>query len=472
MRKGIHYLLPILIALMISVHFFPFNLFGEECPAKESPHDIQNPGTDILTLHKALRLAIKHNPRLQAERSQKQAASYQVNVARSRFLPKIDIRESYLRSDSPVQVFSNKLAQQSFASKDFDVNRLNSPSPRTNLKTEFVLTQPLFNRGIEIHGYKTAKLYEQMADTQEEQLKQKILLNVEEAYLSWLLSIEKHKVIKKAVQTALRNLRVAQSRFKIGTVLKSDVLQAQVHLSSFRKSEIAAKNGIKIALSTLNVTMGFAPGTKWIPTFSETTVLNDQHDIAFWMNQTLTNRPELTFYKLNTEIAKWGVRKAKMNFLPSLNLKGVYEYNSEGIGGVSGDAFTLMGVAELNAFKGLGDRSEFQKAVMERERAKSLQKAVKQGIEQQVQKAWLNLETAKAQITVTKEAAGQARESLRIIQKRYHNGLAIITELLDNETALLKAKLEHLRAVYDYQMAWAQMKWTAGVMSDKERENK
>jgi len=97
---------------------------------------------------------------------------------------------------------------------------------------------------------------------------------------------------------------------------------------------------------------------------------------------------------------------------------------------------------------------------------------VKQGIEQQVQKAWLNLETAKAQITVTKEAAGQARESLRIIQKRYHNGLAIITELLDNETALLKAKLEHLRAVYDYQMAWAQMKWAAGVMSDKERENK
>ena len=85
---------------------------------------------------------------------------------------------------------------------------------------------------------------------------------------------------------------------------------------------------------------------------------------------------------------------------------------------------------------------------------------------------FLDLETAKAQITVTKEAAGQARESLRIIQKRYHNGLAIITELLDNETALLKAKLENLRALYDYKMAWAQMKWAAGVMNDKEREKK
>jgi len=423
---------------------------------------------DTLTIEKAFELALTNNPSLKAREAEKSSALQGVNTAKSRFLPNVNIRESYTRSDNPVQVFSDKLAQQNFQAKDLAIHQLNYPTLHNNVKTQIVLTQPLFNRGREFADYKNATFYEQMSKAAESQTRQKVLLDVERAYLGWLLAIDAHKVMVKTVETAEANLKITDSRFKAGTVLKSDVLQSEVHLASLRKEKLGTKNGIAIECSNLNVAMGIAPDQQWQAVFPDFSISRGQQDLTYWNQKALDSRPERKYIAMYREVAHMTVKRYKMNFLPAVNFNSIYEYDAEGMHGASGNNVTVMVTADFNIFNGLGDFAELKKARAEELKAQALEKDVEQNIRSEVHKAWLNLSTAREQVAVTQQAVTQAEEGLRIVHQRYKSGLTIITELLNSETALSRARLEHLQAQYDYQLARAQLKWAAGVLNDKE----
>jgi outer membrane protein TolC len=164
-----------------------------------------------------------------------------------------------------------------------------------------------------------------------------------------------------------------------------------------------------------------------------------------------------------------GVKKNRMNFLPAVNFNSIYEYDTEGMHGVNGDNVTVMVTAVFNLFNGLGDFAQLKKAKAEELKALAMEKDVEQNIRNEVHKAWLNRATAQEQVAVTEKSVSQAEEGLRIVRERYKSGLTIITELLNSETALSRARLERLQARYDYQMARAELRWAAGILHETER---
>ena len=64
-----------------------------------------------------------------------------------------------------------------------------------------------------------------------------------------------------------------------------------------------------------------------------------------------------------------------------------------------------------------------------------------------------------------RDAADQAKESLRIVQNRYEAGLTTVTELLRAQTAQLDATTGYLAALQDWQVARAQLERAAGVLT-------
>ncbi|WP_456433793.1 TolC family protein [Thermosulfuriphilus sp.] len=418
-----------------------------------------------LGLEEAKELALKGNPLIKAAEAESKAAQAGVSLAKSRFWPRLDLSQSYIRSNSPPQVFSAKLSQEDFHQADFALERLNHPSPLTNLRTELIITQPIFNRGEEITNYRLARIRKEMALVALEQTRQQVLLQVEEAFLNWLLSIDAHEVVKMALETARANLKTVSARYQAGSALKSDLLQAEVYLASLEKEELAARNRIQVALSALNLAMGTPPEKFWEPKRPQSQINPQGFNLTKWTEVALERRPEARFFGLLTEAAKWRVKRAKMEFLPALNLQGIYEYNTAGFGDPSGDAWTVIARADFNLFKGLGDVSALRKARAELLKAESRQRDILQRIKHQVREAFLNLETARAQVEVTRKAVSQAQEGLGIVEKRYSQGLTIITELLDAQTALKKARLEHLEALYSWRLAWSRLRYTAGLLS-------
>ncbi len=417
-----------------------------------------------LTLEKAQKIALAKNPYLKAAEAQVEAAAAGITKARSAFFPRVDIRELYQRSDSPVYVFSSKLAQQNFQAKDFELDRLNYPSPLTNLKTEIAITQPLFNRGQEITGYRKAKINHEMALFWREAVKQRILYETESAYLSWLLAQERIEVMKSAVETARANLKTVSARLAQGMALRSDYLQAKVFLASLEKELLDAKAKAKIARSRLNVILGVPLTKEWVPQKVSLSFVKVP-DLAFWTQKALSQRPDLLAEKAKLKLAQEEVRGAKLNFGPAVNLKGVYEYNSEGIGGAQGDAFTLWAQVDFNVFRGFGDKARLAEARARELAQQSQLKAYEREVYHQVEKAYLNLLTAHKQVKVTEAAVAEAKEGLKIVEKRYREGLTIIVELLDAQTALKKARLQHLDALYRYRLALTELKFRAGTLS-------
>ena len=420
-----------------------------------------------LDLSKAKNLALTHNPLIKASYARIEAARSGVKLARSRFFPRIDLREIYQRSDSPVYVFSSKLAQQYFRAKDFELDRLNHPSPRTDLVTEIVITQPIFNRGQEIIGYRQAKIQEEIAALIYRGVKERVLYETEASFLRWLLAQKRVEVVASAVKTAQANLKVVEARVEAGSALRSDLLQAKVFLSSLEKELLAAQNEVEVARSKLNTVLGLPLDTKWEPKEVEINVEKYLPPLTEWTQKALEKRPDLLVEKAKLKLSQEEVRRAKLNFGPALNLKGIYEYHANGPSGVSGDAYTFLAQADFNLFKGLGDQALLAQARAQELAQNENLRNYLQKVKHQVERAFLNLKTARKQVYVTQEAEEQAKEGLRIIERRYQQGLAIIVELLDAQTALKKARLNYLEALYQYRLAWTELLFESGVLGEE-----
>ncbi|OAG28306.1 hypothetical protein TH606_02270 [Thermodesulfatator autotrophicus] len=420
--------------------------------------------SDLLTLEKAKEIALKRNFSLIAAKLNIKASENRLKEAKSRFFPKIDIFLLYQRSNSPIQVFMAKLAQEDFKSQDFEISNLNHPDARTNLQTAIEITQPLFKRGEVIIGYHQAKKQVEISFLEEKALEQYILYRVEAAYISWILAKEKASVLKKAVKTAEANLEMISKRLKQGLALRSDLLQAQVHLAALKREWLDAKNKIKTNRSRLNLILGLPIDTEWIPASDPLARSQITKPLAYWQKLALKNRPDLSVMKEKTALSQLEVKKAKWRFAPEISLKGRYEYNSQGLGGVSGDSFTFMAQAKFNLFSGFGDKANLARARAEALAAEAQLKEWENKIIQEVEEAFLSLKTAKAQVEVSKASVAQAEEGLRLIKKRYENGLANIVELLGAETSLKKAELELLTARYRERLAFTELLFRTGSL--------
>ena len=83
----------------------------------------------------------------------------------------------------------------------------------------------------------------------------------------------------------------------------------------------------------------------------------------------------------------------------------------------------------------------------------------------QVREAYLNLVTARQRVDVSRQAQSQADESLRILQNRYEEGLATITDLLQVETAHTSAQKNYLNALFDYRLSYAALELATGELA-------
>jgi outer membrane protein TolC len=75
----------------------------------------------------------------------------------------------------------------------------------------------------------------------------------------------------------------------------------------------------------------------------------------------------------------------------------------------------------------------------------------------EVREALLALDTAEKNIPTTRKAIEQGEENLRVSQERYKAQVTTITEVLDAQTRLTQSRVNYFRALYDHNIAKAQL---------------
>jgi outer membrane protein len=416
-----------------------------------------------LTIEQAVSAALANNPGLKAADSQVEAADAGVLRSASGFLPRVTLSETWSRTDSPLMALGTKLNREIVTPADFDPAVLNNPQAISNYATRFAVVQPLFNGGKEYLGRTQATLAKEASVQDRERTKQETVYNVVKAYYGLLLAKEFHKVALQSFETSEANVKLAEARYKAGAVLQSDLLRARVQLAEVREMLTRSENGEKLSTAALNFAMGAPQGAQYEVSgaLSAQDVKEDMHAA---LDEAASKRPDLLSMELNRRNAEKSVTMARADYLPSLNVMGQVDWNSDRPAGDDAKSWAVMAVLQWNLFDGLVTRSRVKEALATSSRMKSLEEQTRSAIQLQVRQAYYNLTASLDRIAASASSVQEADEGLRIVQKRYETGMTTFVDVLGAENSLIRARTNALQALYDNNVAQAELKLATGTL--------
>jgi outer membrane protein len=418
---------------------------------------------EALTLDQAISIAEQNNPGLKAADAQVDAADANVLKSASGFLPKVTISETLSRTDSPLMVLGTKLNQEIVTPADFNPATLNNPEAITNYNTRLAVLQPVFNGGKEYIGRSQAKLAKDASERDRERTKQETAAAVVKAYYGVLLAREYENVALQSIATSSANVTLAEARLKAGAALQSDLLRAKVQLAEVREMLTKSKNNVRLSFAALN----FAMGARQHEEYDVTGALTAQQQ-AMQLNEligeALAGRPDLRSLDINRRNAEKSVTMARTDYLPSLNVMGQVDWNSDKFGGEDGKSWAVMAVLQWNLFDGLVTRSQVKEKLATSSRMQSLEEQMRSAVELQVRQAYYNMTASLDRIEATASSVQEAEEGLRIVQKRYETGMTTFVDVLGAENALIRARTNVLQALYDNNIAFAELKLATGTL--------
>jgi outer membrane protein TolC len=424
---------------------------------------------ETLSLEQAVRVSLQNNSLLKASELGVDEAKARLRIASSAYLPKLNFDHTMTRGNNPVYVFGSLLTQRRFTQENFALDTLNVPPPLNNFQNRFSATQSVYDFGRTSSRVTQSRVGSRLSEKELEATRSDLIFRVVKAYYQGLLARELVQVAETAVRSARAAEDNARSRLQAGVALESDLLSVQVHRAGQEEELLKAINAQRVAQSALCFELGVPLERQFVLVRQVTPLSADTTDMATLQSAALQNRPDYGQSQLALQNQELVVKAARSEFLPTISLFGSWETDDQSFASRAGNNW-LAGVnLHFNLFNGRADEAKLAESRFQQKRTLAMQAHLAQAIRLQVQKAFLDLETASQRIAVSQQAVSQAEESGRIIRNRYEAGLATVTDLLRAETALTAAKGNHLRAVFDQRVRAANLDLQVGRLTPESR---
>jgi outer membrane protein TolC len=175
------------------------------------------------------------------------------------------------------------------------------------------------------------------------------------------------------------------------------------------------------------------------------------------------SRPDVKAAEKEVARAKEIVRVAQADYYPVLSFITQVESNTRKFTS-SAENFAVFVNARWNLFNGFATQEKVVEAQALMRRAELLRDDLMQVVAKEVEQLRLGLNVARRQVGVARENVAQGEESLRILQDRYHFGLARNVDVLDSEAALKQAEHDLLRAQINSQIFRARLNLATGQL--------
>jgi outer membrane protein TolC len=332
---------------------------------------------------------------------------------------------------------------------------------KDNYSWDVTVTQPLFTGYSLTAVHELSKLGVDSSRLDYEIERLDVVLRAKEAYFGVLEADKGVEVARSAVESLESNVKVARDFYNVGIIPVNDVLKAEVELAKARQNLVEALNGASLARSSFNNVLSRPIDT---PVSLEDILVYKPEEGEFrdYVDRAIEGRPEMKMISNAISMADQEIRLAKSAYYPEVGL--TYRYMREGDEpNVSGSPVHDPSSWDVTAGLTwtLWEWGKTRNAVAEKNRAKSELFYNKQGLEDsiglQVKSAVLSLEEAEKNIPTTRKALEQAEENLRVNEERYRAQVTTITEVLDAQTLLTRARVDFYRSLYGHNVARARL---------------
>ena len=398
------------------------------------------------TLERALEYALSHHPDARIAQQRIAAAQAGLEQADSAFWPRLQVQSSYTRSDNPMTVFGNILNQRSYSSSlDF-----NDVPDLDNLNARGVLTVPIYAGGRNAAGKQAAKATTEAARQDSAAVRNTLAFEVSRAYYSVLKTRKFIEAAEASVGAYQTNLTVARRQLEGGTLLKSGELDLEVRLAQSREDLVRARNATALAAHALRNLLGIEENEFTVADLAPAVAAPDSGDFS--------QRPELAAVRERENAAQAKVQSSKGGYQPRVSAFGSLDYDYGWVTHGDGKSYTAGVLAQWDLWDGFATRSKVREANAELETAHEDQRKLRMALDLEVQQARLDVAAAQERMEVTSKTVEQATESARLTRDRFGQGLALPSQLIDSETALLGARVRRAEAESDLHIAIAALR--------------
>lgn len=465
-----------------------------------------------LSLDEALALARQNNPNFQTIRNDRSVADWQVREAYASWIPSANASGGLTWQEGGNQSFGLFTTEQ--------IGIVDPPSyyiSGYNLGLSYTLNgATLLAPG---QARKSRDATEATIRSSEAQLNQAVT----RAYLDVLRQQEGLSLAEQELVRAEINLRLAQSRFEVGSATAVDVNQAEVAVGRAQVGVLQARNAVGTARLRLLQGIGVSLDRE-IHLTSEFELGEPSWTREQLRDLALQRNPALTSLRAQLEASREGVRIARSAYLPSLSLSASlsgftreasstdflidqarsaaqsqvaqcqalnelfsrladplppgdcsqFQLTNDQIRRINeeNDVFPLdftrqPATASLTLsipiFQGLTRQRQLEEARVQRDDASYRVREQELALGADIAAGLAAVETAYESARIEERNQAVADEQLRLVQEQYRLGLASFLELVEAETVKAQADRARVAAIFAYHDALADLEAVVGV---------
>lgn len=458
----------------------------------------------IVSLDSCRAMALTNNKQLMMARQRIVKAEYQNKEAFAAYLPAIDFAGGYLYNQRKISMFDSDqmLPIKSFdlqsQSYQFDIVKnpvtgepVKGPNgqyipasvaylPKEALEYDIhnvffgavTLTQPIFMGGKIVAMNKLTKAAEGAARELETNEAENVIYAVDGAYWQ-VVSLKAKRELAVSYVNLLDSLsRNVHLMLDEGVATKSDALSVDVKLNAAQVDLVKVENGLVLSRMALAQVCGLPVNTVFTLADEDNRDAVPAEGVApsggYDMESVYARRPDLRALEYGVEAARQQKRVALSAMLPNVALIGSYEVSNpnlyDGFKKRFKGAFSVGAMVSIPIWHWGGNRAKYKAAEAD-ENIRRLELAdARELVSLQVSQASFKTQEAYKTYEMTMTNLAKADENLRSATLGFREGVATTDNVMEAQTAWLKAHSEQIDAMIEVQLCQTYLSKALGTL--------
>ena len=410
---------------------------------------LQAQGRELtMSLEDLFRTADERNTSIKSFESAIREAEAGIEAAKAERLPDLDASASFS------YLGGGRITDRNFTN-GFDVH-----IPHYGNNFALQASWALYTGGAIQSGIDLSRLAAEMARTNASDNQQRVRMLLTGYYLQLHNLKNQERVFDENIALTETLIGHTQKRQAEGVVLKNDITRYELQLENLKLGRTQVQNQARIINHQLLTALGIKEEVEILP-IEAFTVSSDKPETseAQWQKAATGNAPALQLSQLGIEMSEQKVKLEKSARRPTVAI--VAEEHLDG-------PITIE-IPNLNKnmnyfFVGIGLKYRFgalyknnkkvRQAQLATETARQHHQALTEDIENAVQAAYTNYLTTFTELETSQKSVDLAQQNYEVINNRYQNGLALVTDMVDASNQRLDAQLalvnSRINVLYNY----------------------
>lgn len=402
-----------------------------------------------LTLEECLRIGIENNLSLAGSRNELRKAKHLLSENRAKLLPQVSAVAGFNDNFNPPVSVTDGSAY----GNPYNVTK----TLQYNASAGLQLQMPLYNQTV-YTAIDIARTMNELNRLSYEKAREDLMLQISKMYYLGQNTVEQLALIQEN-RVRLQELRdITQAFFDNGMAMEVDVKRVNINLENLQVQYDNAKSMLVQQLNLLKYVMDY-PAEEEIAL----TPVNPEQVESVALTGLRSDLYELQLLESQEKLAGQQKDLIRQGYLPSLSLTGSWMYSAYTDkarhwfhSGPSNHWYPSSGLGltlRVPIFDGLDKRARIRKARIDEENARLNYENMRKNMETQYLNATNDLMNNQRNFQKQKDNYLLAEEVYQVTTDRYREGIASMTEVLQDEMRMSEAQNNYLSAHYNYQVA-------------------